>query len=359
MGKIAEVVKPGVVTGSDLQFIFKVAKENKFAIPAVNVVGSSSVNAAMEAAKVANAPIMIQFSNGGAIFNAGKGLKLEGQQAAILGAVAGAKHIHTLAEAYGVRVVLHTDHSAKKLLPWIDGLLDESEKYFAETGKPLFSSHMLDLSEEPLEENIEICKNYLARMSKMGMTLEIELGITGGEEDGVDNSSVDSSKLYTQPEEVCYAYEELSKISSNFTIAASFGNVHGVYKPGNVKLMPVILKNSQEYIKEKLKLDNDKPVNFVFHGGSGSSEAEIKEAIGYGVIKMNIDTDTQWAYWEGIKEFEAANHDYLQGQIGNPEGEDKPNKKYYDPRVWVRKAEESMIARLQEAFENLNAINSI
>lgn len=359
MGKIAEVVKPGVVTGSDLQFIFKVAQENNFAIPAVNVVGSSSVNAVMEAAKIANAPVMIQFSNGGAIFNAGKGLKMEGQQAAILGAIAGAKHIHTLAEAYGVRVILHTDHAAKKLLPWIDGLLDASEKHFAETGKPLYSSHMLDLSEEPISENIEISKKYLGRMSKIGMTLEIELGITGGEEDGVDNSGVDSAKLYTQPEEVCYAYEELSKVSPNFTIAASFGNVHGVYKPGNVKLMPVILKNSQEYIVKKHGLTDKNPVNFVFHGGSGSSHEEIREAIQYGVIKMNIDTDTQWAYWDGIRAFEAANHGYLQGQIGNPEGEDKPNKKYYDPRVWIRKAEEALIARLQVAFEDLNAINSL
>jgi len=359
MGKIADVVKPGVVTGSDLQFIFKVAQENNFAIPAVNVVGSSSVNAVMEAAKIANAPVMIQFSNGGAIFNAGKGLKLEGQQAAILGGIAGAKHIHTLAEAYGVRVILHTDHAAKKLLPWIDGLLDASEKHFAETGKPLFSSHMLDLSEEPIKENIEISKKYLERMSKMGMTLEIELGITGGEEDGVDNSDVDSSRLYTQPEEVCYAYEELSKVSPNFTIAASFGNVHGVYKPGNVKLAPVILKNSQEYIVKKHGLSDKSPVNFVFHGGSGSSHEEIREAIQYGVIKMNIDTDTQWAYWDGIRKFEAANHDYLQGQIGNPEGEDKPNKKFYDPRVWIRKGEETLIARLQVAFEDLNAINSL
>jgi fructose-bisphosphate aldolase class II len=359
MGKIADVVKPGVVTGSDLQFIFKVAQENNFAIPAVNVVGSSSVNAVMEAAKIANAPVMIQFSNGGAIFNAGKGLKMEGQQAAVLGGIAGAKHIHTLAEAYGVRVILHTDHAAKKLLPWIDGLLDASEKHFAETGKPLFSSHMLDLSEEPIKENIEISKKYLERMSKMGMTLEIELGITGGEEDGVDNSGVDSAKLYTQPEEVCYAYEELSKVSPNFTIAASFGNVHGVYKPGNVKLMPVILKNSQEYIVKKHGLTDKTPVNFVFHGGSGSTHAEIREAIQYGVIKMNIDTDTQWAYWDGIRKFEAANHNYLQGQIGNPEGEDKPNKKYYDPRVWIRKGEEALIARLQVAFEDLNAINSL
>jgi fructose-bisphosphate aldolase class II len=359
MGKIADVVKPGVVTGSDLQFIFKVAQENNFAIPAVNVVGSSSVNAVMEAAKIANAPVMIQFSNGGAAFNAGKGLKMDGQQAAVLGAIAGAKHIHTLAEAYGVRVILHTDHAAKKLLPWIDGLLDASDKYFAETGKPLYSSHMLDLSEEPIEENIEISKKYLERMSKMGMTLEIELGITGGEEDGVDNSDVDSARLYTQPEEVCYAYEELSKVSPNFTIAASFGNVHGVYKPGNVKLMPVILKNSQEYIVKKHGLTDKTPVNFVFHGGSGSSHEEIREAIQYGVIKMNIDTDTQWAYWDGIRKFEAANHDYLQGQIGNPEGEDKPNKKYYDPRVWIRKGEETLIARLKVAFEDLNAINSL
>jgi fructose-bisphosphate aldolase class II len=356
MGKIAENVKPGVVTGSDVQFIFEVAKENKFALPAVNVVSSSSVNAVMEAAKEANAPVIIQFSNGGAAFNAGKALKLEGQEAAILGAIAGAKHIHTLAEAYGVRVILHTDHAAKKLLPWIDGLLDASEKHFAETGKPLFSSHMLDLSEEPMEENIEISKKYLERMSKMGMTLEIELGITGGEEDGVDNTDVDSSKLYTQPEDVDYAYVELSKVSPNFTIAASFGNVHGVYKPGNVKLTPKILDNSQKYIKEKHNTV-EKPVNFVFHGGSGSSLEEIREAIDYGVIKMNIDTDTQWAYWDGVREFEAANHDYLQSQIGNPEGEDKPNKKYYDPRKWVREGEIAMVKRLMRAFEDLNAIN--
>lgn len=359
MGKISEVVKPGVVTGKDLQFIFKVAKEQGFAIPAVNVVGSSTVNAIMEAAKLANAPVMIQFSNGGAAFNAGKGLKLEGQQAAILGAIAGAKHIHTLAQAYGVHVILHTDHAAKKLLPWIDGLLDASEKNFAETGKPLFSSHMLDLSEEPLEENIEISKRYLERMSKMGMTLEIELGITGGEEDGVDNSSVDNSLLYTQPEDVYYAYQELSKVSPNFTIAASFGNVHGVYKPGNVKLSPIILKNSQEYIREKEGLSDAHPVSFVFHGGSGSTHEEIREAISYGVVKMNIDTDTQWAYWDGVRAFEAANRAYLQGQIGNPEGDEKPNKKFYDPRVWLRKGEESLIARLKVAFEDLNAINSI
>jgi fructose-bisphosphate aldolase class II len=357
MERIADVVKPGVVTGTDLQYIFRVAQENKFALPAVNVIGSSSINAAMEAAKAANAPIIIQFSNGGAAFNAGKGLKMEGLQAAILGAVAGAKHIHALAEAYGVRVILHTDHAAKKLLPWIDGLLDAGEKHFEETGKPLFSSHMLDLSEESLEENIEICKKYLERMSKIDMTLEIELGITGGEEDGVDNTDVDSSKLYTQPEEVNYAWEELKKVSPNFTVAASFGNVHGVYKPGNVKLQPVILKNSQEYIKEKHNLSDNFPVDFVFHGGSGSTHEEIREAIDYGVIKMNIDTDTQWAFWDGVRAYEAEKHDYLQAQIGNPEGEDKPNKKNYDPRAWLRKGEESMVARLQKAFEDLNAVN--
>ena len=359
MEKISEKVKPGVVTGKDLQYIFKVAKANGFAIPSVNVVSSSTVNAIMEAAKLNNAPVMIQFSNGGAAFNAGKGLKLDGQQAAVLGAIAGAKHIHTLAEAYGVYVVLHTDHAAKKLLPWIDGLLDAGENHFAETGKPLFSSHMLDLSEEPLEENIAICKRYLERMSKMGMTLEIELGITGGEEDGVDNSGIDNSLLYTQPADVYYAYEELSKISPNFTIAASFGNVHGVYKPGNVKLMPIILKNSQDFIKEKLGSSDNQPVNFVFHGGSGSTHAEIREAISYGVVKMNIDTDTQWAYWDGVRQFEAANHGYLQSQIGNPDGADKPNKKHYDPRVWLRKGEDSLIARVKVAFEDLNAVNSL
>ena len=359
MDKISNVVKPGVVTGTDLQYIFKVAKANGFAIPAVNVVGSSTVNAVLEAAKLANSPVMIQYSNGGAAFNAGKGLKLEGQQAAILGAVAGAKHIHTLAEAYGVYVILHTDHAAKKLLPWIDGLIDAGEKNFCETGKPLFSSHMLDLSEEPIDSNIEISKRYLARMAVMGMTLEIELGITGGEEDGVDNSGADNSLLYTQPADVCFAYEELSKVSDNFTIAASFGNVHGVYKPGNVKLMPIILKNSQEYIRERLQISDPHPVNFVFHGGSGSSHDEIREAISYGVVKMNIDTDTQWAFWDGIRKFESANRGYLQGQIGNPDGADKPNKKYYDPRVWLRKGEESLIARLKQAFDDLNSNNSI
>lgn len=356
MGKISDHIKPGVVTGSDLQLLFELAKEGQFAMPAVNVVTSSSVNAVLEAAKVVDSPVMIQFSNGGAQFFAGKALKLDGQQAQIAGAVAGAKYVHQIAELYGVRVVLHTDHAAKKLLPWIDGLLDAGEKFYAETGKPLFSSHMIDLSEEPLEENIEICKKYLARMAKIDMTLEIELGVTGGEEDGVDNTDVDNALLYTQPEEVAFAYEELKSVSPNFTIAASFGNVHGVYKPGNVKLTPKILDASQKYIKEKYSLDAEKPVNFVFHGGSGSTHEEIREAISYGVIKMNIDTDTQWAYWDGVRKYEAENHGYLQAQIGNPDGDDKPNKKFYDPRVWIRKGEDSTVERLKVAFDDLNCI---
>ncbi len=356
--KIFDVVKPGVVTGDDVQKVFEIAKKNEYAIPAVNVVGTNSVNAVIEAARDVNSPIIVQFSNGGAVFFAGKGLSNEDQKAAIIGAVSGAKHVHAMAEAYGVPVILHTDHAAKKLLPWIDGLLDAGEKHFEKYGKPLFSSHMLDLSEEPLEENISTCVKYLERMSKIGMTLEIELGCTGGEEDGVDNTSMDNSLLYTQPEDVAYAYEELSKVSPSFTIAASFGNVHGVYKPGNVQLTPKILDNSQKFVEEKYGLDK-KPLDFVFHGGSGSSQEEIREAIGYGVIKMNIDTDTQWATWDGIRTFEAAKHDYLQGQIGNPEGEDKPNKKFYDPRVWLREGEKSMIERLKVAFNDLNCIDTL
>jgi len=356
MSKIFDVVKPGVISGDDVKKVFEIAKKENFALPAVNVVGSDSINAALEVAAKANSPIIIQFSNGGAVFNAGKGLKAEGQTAAILGAIAGAKHVHDLAEAYGVIVILHTDHAAKKLLPWIDGLLDAGEAHFAATGKPLFSSHMLDLSEEPLDENLSTCAEYLARMDKMGMTLEIELGITGGEEDGVDNTDVAKEDLYTKPEEVNEAYEVLSKVSPNFTIAASFGNVHGVYKPGNVQLTPEILDASQKYIAEKHGTEAQ-PVNFVFHGGSGSEASKIKEAISYGAIKMNIDTDTQWASWEGILNFYNTNKDYLQGQIGNPDGDDVPNKKFYDPRVWLRKVEESMVARLMQAYEDLNAMD--
>ena len=351
-------IRPGVATGDEVQAIFKYAKEKQFAMPAVNVIGSSSINAVLETAAELNAPVIIQFSNGGAQFNAGKGLSNEDQKSAIAGGVAGAKHVHLLAEAYGVPVILHTDHCAKKLLPWIDGLLDAGEQFYKETGKPLYSSHMIDLSEEPLEENIEICKKYLERMSKMGMTLEIELGITGGEEDGVDNSDVDSSKLYTQPEEVAYAYEELSKVSDKFTIAAAFGNVHGVYKPGNVKLTPKILKNSQEYISEKYDVEHNH-IDFVFHGGSGSTVEEIREAIGYGVIKMNIDTDLQFAYCEGIRDYITDKIEYLKTQIGNPEGSEEPNKKYYDPRKWLREGEKTFVARLKKAFEDLNNVNTL
>lgn len=351
-------IKPGVASGKEIQEIHRYAKLKGFAMPAVNVVGSDSVNAVMETAAALNAPVIIQFSNGGAHFNAGKGLSNENEKAAIAGGIAGAKHIHELAKVYGATVILHTDHCAKKLLPWIDGLLDAGEKFYKETGKPLYSSHMIDLSEEPIEENIEICKRYLERMSKIGMTLEIELGITGGEEDGVDNTDVDSSKLYTQPEEVAYAYEELSKISDQFTIAAAFGNVHGVYKPGNVKLTPVILKNSQEYVQKKFNTGHN-PIDFVFHGGSGSTLEEIREAIGYGVIKMNIDTDMQFAFTEGVRDYMVNNLEYLKTQIGNPEGDDVPNKKYYDPRKWLRDGEITFKNRLEKAFKDLNNVNTL
>ena len=351
-------IKPGVATGKEVQEIFNYAKEKGFALPAVNVIGSNTINSVLETAKELNSPVIIQFSNGGAQFNAGKGLSNENQKAAIAGGIAGAKHVNELAVAYGVPVILHTDHCAKKLLPWIDGLLDASEKHFEETGKPLYSSHMIDLSEEPIEENMEICKTYLARMSKMGMTLEIELGITGGEEDGVDNSDVDVSKLYTQPEEVAYAYEELMKVSPQFTIAAAFGNVHGVYKPGNVKLTPKILKNSQEFITKKYGVEENH-IDFVFHGGSGSTLEEIREAIGYGVIKMNIDTDLQFAFTEGIRDYMQGKADYLATQIGNPEGADQPNKKFYDPRKWLRLGEETFKARLKQAFADLNNVDTL
>lgn len=342
--------------GDEVTELFKYANENNFALPAVNVINTSSINAVLETAKAVNSPVIIQFSHGGAQFFAGKGLSNDAQKAAIAGAVSGAQHVHLMAEAYGVPVVLHTDHAAKKLLPWIDGLLDAGEKYFEQHGKPLYSSHMLDLSEEEIKENIETCASYLKRMDRLGMTVEIELGVTGGEEDGVDNTDVDSSRLYTQPDEVAYAYEELNKVSSRFTIAAAFGNVHGVYKPGNVELRPEILKNSQDHIQQKFGTGPN-PVNFVFHGGSGSEKAKITEAIEYGAIKMNIDTDMQWAFWDGVRNYYEDKKAYLQGQLGNPEGADSPNKKYYDPRVWLREGEKTFIARLKEAFEDLNALN--
>jgi fructose-bisphosphate aldolase class II len=348
--------RPGVLHGEEVTELLNYANEKDFAIPAVNVIGTNSVNAALETARAVNSPIIIQFSNGGASFFAGKGISNDGQKAAILGGISGAMHVHQVAEAYGIPVILHTDHCAKNLLPWVDGLLDASEKHYERFGKPLYSSHMLDLSEEPLHENIEICSTYLERMHRMGMTLEIELGVTGGEEDGVDNSDVDSSRLYTQPEEVAYSYDTLRKISHRITIAAAFGNVHGVYKPGNVTLKPIILKNSQDYIQQKFQTGPN-PVNFVFHGGSGSSREEIREAITYGAVKMNIDTDMQWAFWDGVRQFYESKRDYLQGQIGNPEGADKPNKKFYDPRVWLRSGEVSFIERMKVAFEDLNCIN--
>ena len=351
-------IKPGIATGKEVQKIHQFAKEKGFALPAINVTGSNTINTVLETAAELNSPVIIQFSNGGAHFNAGKGLSNENQKAAIAGGVSGAKHVHELAKVYGATVIMHTDHCAKKLLPWIDGLLDAGEEHFKLTGSPLYSSHMIDLSEEPIEENIEICKKYLERMSKIGMTLEIELGITGGEEDGVDNSGVDSSKLYTQPEEVAYAYEELMKVSDQFTIAAAFGNVHGVYKPGNVELTPIILKNSQEFVQKKYKTGNN-PIDFVFHGGSGSTLEEIREAIGYGVIKMNIDTDLQFAFNEGIRDYMNNNVAYLRTQIGNPDGTDLPNKKYYDPRKWLREGELTFKKRLTQAFEDLNNVNTL
>ncbi|WP_440903424.1 class II fructose-bisphosphate aldolase [Catenovulum sp. SX2] len=348
-------IQPGVVTGEQVQEIFADAKANKYALPAVNVIGSHSVNAALATAHKVGSPIIIQLSNGGASFFAGKHAPVTGQQAAIVGGIAAAHYVQQMSKVYQVPVILHTDHAARKLLPWIDGLLDASEAYFNDTGKPLFSSHMIDLSEESLSDNIDTCAGYLERMAKMGMTLEIELGCTGGEEDGVDNSHLDKSALYTRPEDVAYAYETLNKISSQFTIAASFGNVHGVYNPGNVQLTPSILRDSQSYVSDKYSLAHN-ALDFVFHGGSGSSLEEIREAIEYGVIKMNIDTDTQWAFWQGILNYYQEKSGYLQSQLGNPDGADKPNKKFYDPRVWVAKAENSMTERLEKSFQDLNCV---
>jgi fructose-bisphosphate aldolase class II len=350
---VLDIVKAGVLTGSEAKELFNYAKKNKFAIPAVNIVNTESINAVLESASKVKSPIILQFSNGGASFFAGKGCPAS--NAAVLGACSGAMHIHTMAVAYNVPVILHTDHAARKLLPWIDALLEAGIKHYEHTGRPLFTSHMLDLSEESLDENISTCVKYFKVMKKIDMMIEIELGITGGEEDGVDNSDIDNALLYTQPEEVAYAYEKLLEVSPDFTIAASFGNVHGVYKPGNVVLTPKILNNSQKYIQDKYKT-SEKPVDFVFHGGSGSTKDEIKEAIGYGVIKMNIDTDTQWAFWNGVRKFEANNHDYLQSQIGNPNGDDKPNKGYYDPRKWLRAGQDSLISRVKEAYEDLNCM---
>ena len=347
-----------VLSYREAKKVFDHAKANQYALPAVNVTSSPTINASLEAAKEVKSPVIIQFSNSGGAFFLGKSISNGSQQASIAGSVAGAKYIHEVSSLYGIPVLLNTDHAAQKLLPWVDGMIEAGEKFFKQNGRPLFTSHMIDLSEEPLHENIETCKRYLEKLTKLDMYLEIELGVTGGEEDGVDNTGVESSKLYTQPEEVSYAYEELMKVSENFVIAASFGNVHGVYKPGNVKLEPVILKNSQDYIQKKFKTKAN-PVNFVFHGGSGSEPEAIREAISYGVVKMNIDTDIQWAFWEGVHNYYKKNQDYLQGQLGNPTGDDAPNKKYYDPRVWIREGEVSIKKRLIQAYEELNGVNTL
>lgn len=348
--------RAGVLFGEELENLYNDAKNNQFALPAVNTIGTNNINATLETAAKVNSPVIIQFSNGGAQYIAGKGMPNDQLQANISGAISGALHIHNVAKYYGVPVVLHTDHAAHKWLPWVSGMIDAGEQFYKEKGQPLFSSHMLDLSEEPIKENIETSVQFFKRMQPLGMSIEIELGVTGGEEDGVDNSGVENDKLYTQPAEVAYAYEELGKVGDLFTVAAAFGNVHGVYKPGNVELRPEILLNSQKFIQDKYQT-KEKPVYFVFHGGSGSPQHQIREALSYGAIKMNIDTDLQWAYWEGVLGFYKKNEAYLQGQLGNPEGDDKPNKKYYDPRVWLRKAEETFIKRLEIAFDDLNCIN--
>ncbi|MBE2221602.1 MAG: class II fructose-bisphosphate aldolase [Anaerolineae bacterium] len=358
MSNLKNEIAAGVVTGSDVQKIFAAAKANNFALPGANCIGTESVNGVMEAAVKANAPVILQFSSGGGQFFAGKGMNDNNMRATIAGCISAAHHVHQLAPLYGAYVILHTDHCPRNRLAWVDGLLDAGEAFYKVHGKPLYSSHMLDLSTEPIEQNIETCKVYLERMAKLGMTLEIELGITGGEEDGIDHSDVDSSRLYTQPKEVAYAYEQLKNVSDNFTVAASFGNVHGVYKPGNVKLQPKILRDSQLYVQEKFGT-GEKPVDFVFHGGSGSSPDEITEAISYGAVKFNIDTDLQWAFWDGVRGYYAAKEGYLQSQIGNPEGEDSPNKKYYDPRAWLRKGQDSFVARMGRAFQELNNIDTL
>lgn len=353
------IVPPGVVTGDNLLKLFEYCRDNKVALPAFNCTSSSTINAVLQAARDVNSPVIIQFSNGGAAFMAGKGIKNDGQKAAILGAIAGAQHVRLMAKHYGVPVVLHSDHCAKKLLPWFDGMLEADEEYFKANGEPLFSSHMLDLSEEKDEENIATCVKYFTRMAAIKQWLEMEIGITGGEEDGVDNTGVKADELYTKPEQVWNVHKALSAISPMFSIAAAFGNVHGVYKPGNVVLSPQLLAGHQKYIKEQLNSPLDKPTFLVMHGGSGSTKEEIETAVSNGVIKMNVDTDTQWAYWVGLKDFYEKNKAYLQGQVGNPDGEDKPNKKFYDPRVWVRAAEEGMMKRCAESFNFLNAEGSL
>jgi len=350
-------VKAGVVTGDAAWALLEHAKEKGFAIPAFNCTSSSTVNSVLEAGKALNRPVMCQFSEGGSAFFAGKSLPNEKGvlQASILGSVAGAHYVRCVAPAYGVAAFAHSDHCAKKLLPWFDGMLEADKAYFEQNKEPLFSSHMLDLSEEPDEENIAMCAEYFKKMEPMKLILEMEIGITGGVEDGVDNSGVSKDKLYSTPQDVFNVHKALAPIGKMFTIAAAFGNVHGVYKAGNVKLQPNLLGDFQKFAEEQL--GTPKPLFFVFHGGSGSEKEDIACALANGVVKMNVDTDTQWAYWEGILKFYKKNEGYLQGQIGNPDGEDKPNKSYYDPRKWVREAETSMVSRVQESCKDLKNTN--
>ncbi|KAJ5132812.1 Fructose-bisphosphate aldolase [Penicillium atrosanguineum] len=346
--------KTGVIVGDDVLRLFEYAQEKQFAIPAINVTSSSTVVSALEAARDQKCPIVLQMSQGGAAYFAGKGVSNDGQAASIAGAVAAAHYIRSVAPIYGIPVILHTDHCAKKLLPWLDGMMDADEAYYKLHGEPLFSSHMIDLSEEEVDYNINTTAAYLKRAAPMKQWLEMEIGITGGEEDGVNNEDVDNNSLYTQPEDILAIHNALSKISPYFSIAAGFGNVHGVYKPGNVKLHPELLSKHQKYVQEQTKSSKDKPVFFVFHGGSGSSKEEYKEAISYGVVKVNVDTDMQYAYLSGVRDFIQKNKDYLQSMVGNPNGADKPNKKFFDPRVWVREGEKTMSKRTQVALEDFN-----
>ncbi|EEQ32747.1 Fructose-bisphosphate aldolase 1 [Microsporum canis] len=349
--------KSGVIVGDDCLKLFEYAQQHTFAIPAVNVTSSSTVVAALEAARDKNSPLILQMSQGGAAYFAGKGVANGSQEASIAGAIAGAHYIRSIAPSYGIPVVLHTDHCAKKLLPWLDGMMDEDEKYFKQHGEPLFSSHMIDLSEEEVQWNIDTTAKYLKRAAPMKQWLEMEIGITGGEEDGVNNEDVDNNSLYTQPEDILNIYNTLAPISPYFSIAAGFGNVHGVYKPGNVRLHPELLSKHQAHVKEKTGSSKDKPVFLVFHGGSGSTKEEYKEAISYGVVKVNLDTDLQYAYLSGVRDYVLTKKDYLMSAVGNPDGEDKPNKKYFDPRVWVREGEKAMSKRLHIAFDDFNTTN--
>lgn len=351
--------KSGVIVGDDVLKLFNYAQEHNFAIPAINVTSSSTVVASLEAARDSKSPIILQMSQGGAAYFAGKGVANGNQEASIAGGIAGAHYIRSIAPAYGIPVVLHTDHCAKNLLPWLDGLMEADEKYFALHGEPLFSSHMIDLSEEEVEYNISTTAKYHKRAAPMKQWLEMEIGITGGEEDGVDNTGVDNNSLYTQPEDILAIYKALSPISPYFSIAAGFGNVHGVYKPGNVKLHPELLSKHQKHVKDAIGAKEDKPVFLVFHGGSGSGKDEFREAISYGVVKVNLDTDLQYAYLTGIRDYVLNKKDYILAQVGNPDGADKPNKKYFDPRVWVREGEKTMSARVKEALIDFNTANQL